>query len=196
MPTGYTAAVQDGSVTEFPEFAMQCARAFGALVTMRDEPSDAQIPDEFTPSDYHQNAIATAKAMNAMTPIECNDAAQEAFDELVASRKKRQAERLEQMARYTAMRSKVGAWAPPTPDHDQLREFMLDQLDSSIKFDCSGYDEQPPVLQTGPEWHAASKTQVLRDIKYHEKAHAEEVDRASGRTKWVQALRASLSVSN
>ena len=25
MPTGYTAAVQDGTITDFPTFAMQCA---------------------------------------------------------------------------------------------------------------------------------------------------------------------------
>lgn len=37
MPTGYTASVQEGKVTEFRDFAMECARAFGALVMMRDE---------------------------------------------------------------------------------------------------------------------------------------------------------------
>lgn len=200
MPTGYTAAVQDGSITELPEFAMQCARAFGALVTMRDEPSDAQIPDEFKPSDYHQKALDAAKAelatLNAMTPIECDIAAEVSFSEQYASSEKRQAKRLEQRARYTDMRTKAEAWAPPTPDHAQLREFMLDQLDSSIKLDCGDYEEARPVLQTGSEWHFMRTAQVLRDIEYHDKEHASEVTRAKTRTNWVRALRASLNIIN
>lgn len=47
MPTGYTADVQSGKVTDFAEYAMNCARAFGALVLMRDDPSDADIPERF-----------------------------------------------------------------------------------------------------------------------------------------------------
>ena len=43
MPTGYTAYVQDGVITEFADFAMKCARAFGALIDMRDESLDAEI---------------------------------------------------------------------------------------------------------------------------------------------------------
>jgi hypothetical protein len=33
---------------------------------------------------------------------------------------------------------------------------------------------------------------VLRDIAYHEREHAAEVERTNGRTAWVQALRAAL----
>ena len=35
MPTGYTAAVCSGEITEIKDFALSCARAFGALITMR-----------------------------------------------------------------------------------------------------------------------------------------------------------------
>lgn len=36
MPSGYTAGVGNGSVVEFGDYAWRCARAFDALVTMRD----------------------------------------------------------------------------------------------------------------------------------------------------------------
>ena len=45
MPTGYTAGILEGET--FEQYALQCAKAFGALVMMRDEPSDAPIPDQF-----------------------------------------------------------------------------------------------------------------------------------------------------
>jgi hypothetical protein len=57
MPTGYTAAVADGTITEFPDFAMQCARAFGTLVLMRDEPQDAAIPEKFEPAGRDKGAM-------------------------------------------------------------------------------------------------------------------------------------------
>jgi hypothetical protein len=196
MPTGYTHPVQNGTITEFPEFAMQCARAFGALVMMRDDPSDTPIPDEFTPSDYHKTAIDKARAgllaLDGMTPNECDAAAVVAFNEAVASRKKRELERTTEHARYIAMRSKVEKWKPPTPDHNGLRHFMLEQLNSSIEFDCSIYATDLPILQTGSEWLANKKDGAEKDILYHTKEHAKELERTATRNAWVKALRASL----
>lgn len=45
MPTGYTAAIKYGIT--FKEFALDCARNFGACISMRDEPRETPIPDEF-----------------------------------------------------------------------------------------------------------------------------------------------------
>ena len=58
MPTGYTAAVKDGIT--FEQFAWSCARAFGALIDMRDSPTGAPIPQRFEPSQY--NAVEAEKA--------------------------------------------------------------------------------------------------------------------------------------
>jgi len=38
MPTGYTNCIKDG--VTFEQFVWKCARAMGALVMMRDEPSN------------------------------------------------------------------------------------------------------------------------------------------------------------
>lgn len=56
MPTGYTWDIKD-EIT-FEQFIMNCARAFGALVEMRDEPRDKKIPDELKPSDYHNKELS------------------------------------------------------------------------------------------------------------------------------------------
>lgn len=40
MPTGYTADIKDGIT--FRDFALRCARAFGATIMQRDE--DISIP--------------------------------------------------------------------------------------------------------------------------------------------------------
>jgi len=70
MPTGYTAKLMESGQT-FQDFVMQCARAFGACVMMRDDPMDAPIPERFEPSDYNVKRLAEAKAelvkLQAMT---------------------------------------------------------------------------------------------------------------------------------
>jgi hypothetical protein len=60
MPTGYTAKLYDGD-QKFQDFAMECARAFGALIEMRDEPMNAKIPETFEPSEHHVNGLERAK---------------------------------------------------------------------------------------------------------------------------------------
>jgi len=60
MPTGYTNCIKDG--VTFEQFVWKCARAMGALVMMRDEPSNAPIPVKFEPSNYYAEEVAKAKA--------------------------------------------------------------------------------------------------------------------------------------
>jgi hypothetical protein len=54
MPTGYTYNIKDG--ISFKEYAMNCAKAFGACISMRDEPNK-EIPNEFKPSSYHEDRV-------------------------------------------------------------------------------------------------------------------------------------------
>ena len=53
MPTGYTAMLTEEKEITFEDFALKCARAFGALIEMRDESLDAKIPEEFKVTEYH-----------------------------------------------------------------------------------------------------------------------------------------------
>jgi hypothetical protein len=66
MPTGYTAPIADGMT--FEQFALGCARAFGALVTMRDEPSDAPIPERLEPDTPFVAAPITASLIPVPRP--------------------------------------------------------------------------------------------------------------------------------
>jgi len=60
MPTGCTAKLMSEGQT-FHEFIMQCARNFGALIMMRDDPWDAPIPDKFEPYGYHAKKLIEAR---------------------------------------------------------------------------------------------------------------------------------------
>ena len=196
MPTGYTADIKDG--IDFKTYAMNCARAFGACVMLRDEPGGGdRIPETFEPSDYHLKAAEKARgelaALEAMTPAECERAAARAWDDAEASRLLRLDDYRKQRAAYEAMLAKVNAWTPPTPEHAGLHEFMRTQIEQSIDFDCNeSYCSTPAVRLTGEVWAAAERTRCLRDVQHHEKGYASEVSRAETRTEWVRALRAAL----
>jgi hypothetical protein len=195
MPTGYTHGVQEGKVTEFRDYAMQCARAFGATIMMRDEPASTPIPEAFEPSSYNAQRLEESKALLAklleMTPEEAAKACEKENREQAAYAKKANERRAVEQSRYEAMLAKAEAWEPPSVEHREFKKFMCDQLRESIRFDCSPYEGPEPL---SPEaWMGESLRRVRRDIEYHTKAHAEELERTAGRNKWIADLRSSLA---
>ena len=193
MPTGYTAAIKDG--ISFEQYAMDCARAFGACVTLRDE---EPIPDEFQPSDYHAKAAQAARdklaELMALTPGQRERKAVEAWNRAEKTRLKRLQDRVDTRNAYEAMLARVKAWKPPTPAHLDLHRFMQSQIEQSIVFDCSGdYDTTPSLRLSGEQWAAQEAERLNSEIARQEANHADEVDRAAKRTQWVRALRESLT---
>lgn len=200
MPTGYTAAVGDGTLTDFPAFAMQCAHAFGALITVRDDLLDAPVPEVFQPESWYAERVAEAKGRLARLcnlTVDQQDAecrAQHAA--AVEARARRRRERAETRSRYEAMAQMVERWQPPTADHAGLKDFMRSQLLESIKFDCGGehYDSDPDQPKRS-EWYENALSAARNEVERAERALADEIDRCAKRTQWVASLKASLTAS-
>lgn len=195
MPTGYTADIAKD--IDFTQYLLGCARAFGALVTMRDAPAGAEIPEVFEPSDYNAKALVVAQnrlaELEKMKPAEAERAAASAYDEQETRRHVRLEEITALRGKYEAMLAKAKAWRPPTPEHQGLADFMQEQIVRSIDFDCgTSYYDKPTERLTGAQWLADARESAQRDIGYHTKHHADEVKRCADRTEWVKALRASL----
>ena len=195
MATGYTADIAKGIT--FETFIMNCARAFGACITMRDDSSGTPIPEEFKPSNYNQERLDEAKKVGRrLLKMKIKTADREArkeYDEEIDRRMKTLEDKLELNLQYSDMLAKVKAWTPPTPDHEELKGFMIQQITESAKWDCSTDNSPPPPLLTGVEWRQKKVDEAAKDIEYHTKAHAEEVKRVKGRNTWVRNLRESIS---
>lgn len=196
MATGYTSMIGEGA--SFEKFVLRCARAMGALIMMRDDPWDAPIPERFEPSDYHARALAEAQKrlaqLQAMTEAEAEAEARKAHRQVVASVARSRKKDLELRAKYEAMLKQVRAWKPPTVDHRGLKNFMLEQIESSLAFDCSesaGETDMPAEI-SAKEWRSDRIAEAKRDIAYHTKEHAAEVSRTEERNEWIAALRRSL----
>lgn len=201
MPTGYTAGIADGTVTSFDQFVWTCARNFGALIMMRDEPFNAPVPESFEPhTSYYDKALAEAEAERervlALSDAELASEVERHFNEAVAERNDREKRRLAQLADYENMLVAARRWVPPTPEHDGLKEFMVSQLVESIDFDCrppSPRWSPEPKLVPAEEWRADKLAELSKTISYHRNQRQSEIARTEGRNQWVHALRQSLT---
>jgi hypothetical protein len=193
MPTGYTAAIKDG--ISFEKFVWTCARAFGACVTMREDSSDARVPERFEPSNWHLEKLNEIEAkiaqITAMSDVELTAAANAAHREVVAYQEKRDGEKATLRMQYEDMAVRVSAWSPPE-DCVELKKFMTQQIADSLLWDC--YDAASPVQEqrTGVEWREHMLQALRQELEYHGKSHAEEIERVEKRNAWLAALRSSV----
>ncbi len=195
MPTGYTANIGDKDIT-FKQFVWSCARNFGALVMMRDDPNDAEIPEEFKPSNYHKESLEKAyrelKDLDQISEKEATLKSIEECNEKNKQEKEYEKKKLILKNKYLAMLEKVKAWNPPSPDHENLKKFMISQIEESIDFDCKVYPNKTNMPLSGKDWLKEKRDHILWEIEYHTKEDREECERVAGRNLWLKQLRESL----
>jgi len=203
MPTGYTADVGDGEMTDLRPFIERCAHAF--IPSMRDQSMDAALPteDTYNDSSYHTESLEKAykKLANAKSFDRKQAAAaarKEHNKELKHDREYLEKKRLTQ-ARYEAMLELVYTWEPPTKEHAGLKKFMVEQLSESIEFDCGGSyfeDKLTELERRGPldgdTWKTKEIEKAYKDIEYHTEEMAKDKERQEKNTAWIQALIKSL----
>lgn len=192
MPTGYTSKLHDGEQS-WNEFVWECARAFGALVLLRDD-HGAPIPQEFKVEAFYAENLAKSEAElkewlsteepGRLAMYESKRRDNERMNE--ERRVKRTALRL----RYEAMLGRAQAWVAPTSEHEGLRKFMIEQLSSSIDFDCSDYSVGP--LPPFSEWCHEHTKSLTRSVGRKKESLAKEEARTAQRNAWLKALRVSV----
>lgn len=172
---------------DFPAFALTCARAFGALLHQT----------EPTVSDYHEKARQAAEAelawLEGLTDVECETLGRIRREEKIA--------RLEQMsqaaeaenAHLRATLCRVEAWEPPTPEHEGLKAFMREQLESSMN-DENWYGDLLELarLKDAASYFQDAIAEAREDVLYHADHQRREEERVAERVEWLRQLRASL----
>ena len=201
MPTGFTHGVGTGEVTDFKEYALLCARAFGPCIALRDSALSSEIP-EFEVSEYHSEQLERAKQelkeFMEMSEAQQRELCDKEHAERVASLSQSDSGVSETRKRYEAMLAKAKEFKPPSSDHEDLAKFLISQLEETIKWDCRDsnkdlYDKmlEPPVFET---WKEKSIQEFHCDIAYHQEKHNEEVARVEFNNKWVRQLKEALGV--
>lgn len=194
MPTGYTADIAKGIT--FKEFALNCARAFGALVHMRDESSDAPIPDVVEPSKYHAEKLVglreDLKYWSAISDADAEVEASREFEKTESYRLTRINELLDLKEKYCLMMNEVNQWQAPD-EHLKLKAFMVEQIESSINWDCdTTYYLAPTEKFSGHDFKLKKLKEISKSIAYHSEEDLKEICSSKDKTDWIQKLKASL----
>lgn len=199
MPTGYTAAIYEEKDVEFRDFALKCARAFGPLWGLRDTPN-AAIPESFDVPDYYLARVEKAeKELVAARNLSLEDAARQAkdlYDERI-EHARAGIERAERIRRnYEDMLAQVEAWVPPTEEHQELKNFMKEQLVDSIKADTdtSYYTKvlENSSIESAEEYKDMSIKIAEDSVVTYKRVLEEQIELAKFQNSWVSGLLDSL----
>lgn len=197
MPTGYTSLILEKPETTFEQFAMRCAKAFGACIEMRDDPIDAEIP-EFKPSQCVMDSLDSAKKKleQAMgyQDYQWRDMHEEEIQDGLRRREESRQKDQNERKLFESMMEQVRAWKPPTDEHVGLKEFMLKQLAESLpEMRTDEWYERYSPIETDLAKFKKFRIEILRDsVNYYEKVLQGERERAESRNLWVKQLRESL----
>lgn len=203
MPTGYTADIIDGKIKTFPEFAKLCMRAFGATIHMRDDGIHEKYVPRI-PSEYHLEQIKKLKkSISDMLKLPADDLVKLKVAELnknLAWATVARDKALKNMEVIKSLLSEVNDWQPPTKEHNGLKDFMIQQLQSTMEHDgdTSYYDKYLKEIAYDLKTIDAAKLrderlkQEKKDLAYHTKEYAAEIKRCRDSNKWVKDLISSL----
>lgn len=193
MPTGYTSIFTERDVT-FREYALRCARAFGACILQRDDNIEEPPKHREEASFYQESVDSDMRELDRFLSLtrEQQVAELEAkAEETRRYRAKSQAERAVLEVRLREVLGQVSAWKAPTADHENYKKFMIEQINSTLDFDCGHRDYFDPtkVKAETPEEHLAQlKSSLERSIQSRD----EERERCKQANDWIDALYASL----
>lgn len=193
MPTGYTSIIESDPNCTFARYAWRCARAMGAFMMQRDDGLDAKVVLQQEPETYYEEGLREAEAALAEHDAASEDVLRARYAEewLLAedAHQTALAAYLATRAQYERMEAQVQAWVPPSPDHEGLKKFMLDQLVESQKWSS---EPTAPVAAPYLAWRDARRAHLERNVSYYTEHVAKEAANCVGRNAWVAALVASL----
>jgi hypothetical protein len=198
MPTGYTADIVDHDVT-FNEFVLGCSRAMGPFFHMRDDSSGAELRLPSPPSNDDYHAVECRKAereIELWTNRDATTCTNLAFCDHEIMKQENKDARVKARdinGRLSSMLRKVKGWMPPTANHEGLRDFMVQQLESEIKYEGSPHLQTVPTLD-GEEFRAAKIAEAQRMLSYHSRYLGEDQERYESQCAWIEALGTSLGV--
>ena len=197
MPTGYTAGILDGKVNTFEEFATVCTRAFGATIHMRDNPMDSPYEPR-TPSDYHTNSIQSKRERLEEIESMSDEKIVEDFNTQLEEDLKYHQTKMEEdkrnLEKLNSMLESAKSWIPPTEDHQPFRNFMIEQIESTIKVDGDpsyhvnkmvGIKKQMEEGINPKEYREETIQEIKSQISYHETEYQKELVRCKDSNDWM-----------
>jgi uncharacterized lipoprotein YehR (DUF1307 family) len=200
MPTGYTAGILDGKINTFHDFALVCVRAFGAAIHMRDESLNTKY-EPVKPDQYYVDAVKEARERMIELFSITDEQIIEREKAKIQSTLKYHSERIKEIK---ALREKLEylldqarKYEPPTLEHVEIKQFMIQQLEGTIEHDCDlsyheEYIEMANSLKDKPIDPKVIRDSLLddnnRDMQHAEERLKENIDKCNEANEWVKVF--------
>lgn len=198
MPTGYTASIEDGAITNAKDFILLCTRAFGVAMEIRDEPLSTPTPTEFKPNiKYHKEQLEKELAeMDRLLNISDEDFHKEMVElreNAIKSATKRLKSSQELDAKYEAILKDIKAWDPPE-EYKELKDFAIKQIEiSRPDLEWQKKHIEKCMIEDPDDFAKKDLLDSCKwSIEYHQKEIKDEIDRAEAKTKFMKDLIESL----
>lgn len=195
MPTGYTYPIHESDEFDFTDFALRCSRAFGPTRSQYGDSLDSQLvltSDEDVKRKEQELESEIQKIKNNIEAIketseeEVSLIVEKENDVIQLENDSKKKEYKNSKKRLIAMLKEAVAWVPPTGEHQYLKDFMIEQVES----DLMDLSFSPTSYISEKTW-ASNKIESLQwDLERAEKKQtekAEEFDR-EWLTKLIQSL--------
>lgn len=202
MPTGYTSYIKDGKITSGKEFLKLCTRAFGIAVDLKDESLDVPTPNHFEPHPYYEKAykdsLVSREKAYSMTLEEVKEDIISKYNDNKGRVEKILEEYKDEDKKYLKVREEVEKWTPPTPEHENLKKFCLEQIDMSLNTSLYKWCEEDINKELDTSDDTIKKyIDILRDnadekLKRAYKKYQEELKRVEEKNLWMKQFLDSL----
>jgi len=193
--TGYVHNLVDRKLT-FEEWIWTCARAMGAFSSMREDGMNAPIPDRIDSGSYREDRLKQSrKKLDDLTKMSLADIGETRWKEAVElyeSSAKHHEEQKQKREHARMILRRTEDWVPPTPEHENFKKFMLDQLKQSLDYEPD--EPKKPVRKSDPEYMADALKELMDDIEYQQKRLMEEQQANETQNEWIRRLRNSVPV--
>lgn len=130
MPTAFTDYIETGEITKFSDFAKLCTRAFGAAIHMRDESLDTPYIKREVDLYYKERVSGIENEIKTLkdNPSEVYESYKKALSEDINLYKDEINERNSRKKIVASLIREANEWIPPTKEHENFKNFVLEQL--------------------------------------------------------------------
>ena len=188
MPTGYTADILDGKVTNAQEFAAVCARAF--MFTMRDASADAPLRFPVRDDAYYSERLTNAIADLARWDNSTEEEKYAEWSEYALTKEKRAEEAKEKADNnyrvLSRLLTEVKSISVPE-SHTGFKEFMIQQITETMRFD-GAFNAEYYRVQGYTDWVDSRRADILWDLDRATKGLREAEERYRQSHEWISTL--------
>jgi hypothetical protein len=86
------------------------------------------------------------------------------------------------------MELQVRKWNPPSENHENLKKFMLSQIEESIPYASFDSFWKPERQIATEEMKTETLKELYKELERHQKALQEEISRTVSWNKWLKEL--------